>query len=88
MSRKKTCRMCCKIKQTTYTCLSCNARFCDDCNKVTTIDISPMTLFGYGYAIASYKHMCKKCMNGRTVSDIQDEERSQSIDDDVARYTL
>lgn len=78
---KKICYKCKKYNSNTKECHDCYKSFCNDCNKVFIIDISPGALFPdrIVHMIAKIKSICTKCMNGRTIDDILYEERTNYI---------
>jgi hypothetical protein len=59
-------------------CEKCNKKFCSTCNPITSIDISPSVLFPNTVQnmIAEFMRLCRVCMDGRTVNEIQDEKRN------------
>ena len=67
-----TCSRCTTVQSTTQTCKKCQEKFCQGCNPVVSIDISPVTLHGRGHLIRKTTFWCSECMEGRTVAQIQD----------------
>jgi hypothetical protein len=67
-----TCSRCTIVNPTTQRCSECRGRFCDGCNPITNIDISPTTLHGHGRLIRRTTFWCRDCMADRTVAQIQD----------------
>lgn len=59
-------------------CEKCNKKFCPMCNPVTSIDISPSVLFPNTIQnmIVKFMRLCRVCMDGKTVNEIQDEKRN------------
>jgi hypothetical protein len=74
-----TCVKCHEISMTTAQCHECSKQFCNSCNPVITVNLSPMVLYsGVQPAIAVYRKFCHTCLAGRTVEDIQNEERAKN----------
>lgn len=73
----KTCYQCRKYDSSSNICNDCSKPFCNDCNKVYVIDTSPNILFPDRIVrmIGRNRSICTKCMNGRTIDNILNEER-------------
>jgi len=72
------CEACGKPSKTSFTCDACEQSFCDHCNKSTTVDVSPVTIFGYGFSVGRYWDICKGCMKGKSEKYYQDIARRYS----------
>lgn len=70
--QKHTCVKCSSYTDTKFKCHVCENNFCEKCDKMTVIDISPTKLYGYGYDTYVCERRCKKCMKGHTVESVQD----------------
>jgi len=75
------CLECHQVSLTSKLCSTCLGIYCKDCNLVVYIDISPGTIFtGTQRMIALSKSICTRCISGRSIKDIQNEERERQIE--------
>lgn len=72
---KNTCKNCGvpSSKEKKFSCSKCDKLFCDKCDVKTTVDVSPPTLYGFGYDIYLCENFCKACMSETTPEEVQNE---------------
>jgi hypothetical protein len=83
---KCTCENCGTVSAGKYSCECCDKSFCDKCSKHVTVDISPITLFGYGLSVGRYATYCSGCTKGVTSEQIQKSFRDRDRDWDRVKF--
>lgn len=78
MTEPTTCDFCHLSAGRCYTCYSCKQGYCSLCHVAVLVDVSPMTLYGYGRAVETFRRYCQPCMQGKTEASIQQEIRERN----------